>query len=119
MKIEFKPIDMKYQEVQEVTAAFLELNEDHYRYFVRFTAREPINIEDEGMGWQDDVLTCIDNVSLRKNCVCVEKQYQEGFDQWVVFISVLGLAHDNKMYFKEEKEAQEMHVKIKNWILNK
>lgn len=116
MKIEFKPINMQYQKVQECKEAFLELNDDHFRYFIIMRAKEPINLEDPDMGWQDDVLTSIDAFCFKINVAGIEKSYQPENEQWRVLIAINGLGDDIKMYFKKEKEAQEIFNKIRSWL---
>lgn len=117
-KIYFKPTTLEEQFPTQIDPElnFLELNDNHLIWRVKFFADEPVNPGDKSMGLKNE-LNDYYILAKREKVSGVEKSIMVGGKRWVIAIILTGFGSDIKIYFAKEQEAENMRDKICKWIL--
>lgn len=118
-KIFFKPTTLEQQFPTKIDSSlnYLELNEDHLVWRVKFFADEPVNAEDKNLGLKNE-LNDYYILAKKERVVGVEKSIMAGGKRWVIAIVIAGFGSDIKIYFAKEHEAEQMREKLCTWLLN-
>lgn len=109
-KIKFTPCNMKAQFITEIFQdhCFLELYENHVVFSAAFLADEPVDVEEKSKGVKN-LRTDFTCVAYKSRVSGIEKSLMADNKRWMVAIIVYGFSDDIKIYFKTEKEAQNLH----------
>lgn len=116
-KISIQPIRLKNQKPTEVRECFIELFSTHFRFRMSFIAEEPVDTEDESLGWKDGVRNDYDIVCLKSQVAGIEKSLTAD-EKWGVYIFCPVFPDHVRVYFRTEAPAQQLFDKLNNWILN-
>lgn len=116
MKIEVKPINLKYQKPKEVKKYYVELFETHLTCVIHWMANQPIIDEDESSGWEDKLTDS--EIFIKRSAINgIDRYYVRDPGVYCVLISANGIGEDFKTYFETRKEAREFMAIIQEWVL--
>lgn len=117
MVIELKAISLSNQKILEDRGCFIELNDDHIKYVMKFLADEPVNADDKEQGWEN-----IENdfviIGLKRNISGCERILCRKPTRWRVMFMMVGFAEDIRVYFKKQAEADDFFAKVQTWLLD-
>jgi hypothetical protein len=117
MKIDTKPVNLHQQKIKSAGECIIELSKDRLRHRMSFTADEPVDRNDESLGWEQK-MNDFDVIVKKDSIVAVEKWKCTNIDRWKIIISVNGMASDVTIYFRTEAAAIPVFDKIVNWIFD-
>jgi hypothetical protein len=110
------PIDLERQKPTKIGNCFIELHPDRLRYVMDFWAEEPTT-EDEKLGPWENVRIYFEVFYFKRCIVGLEKSITVN-KKWCVLLTIAGVSHDLKTYFRTEIAADQLFNFIKKWLLD-
>jgi len=113
--IELQPMDLYNQKMHEGTELRIELYSQYFKYIGNFHAEEPKDRDDHSLGFK----TVYNNFAIvvdKKSAVAMEKSWNDRDKHYCLYISVNGMAEDVKLFFKKEKEIDEVQQKLIKYL---
>jgi hypothetical protein len=109
--IQVKPMNLKNQRMNEDGDLRLEFYDGYFKYIGDFYADEPKDRDDHSLGWEM-VYNRFDIV-VNKTCISgFEKSWAHQYEHWSVYIFINGIGDEIKLFFKSEKDANEVMDKL-------
>jgi len=116
-RIDIIPIKLENQEpFGDDAAMWVELHDKYIKMRHKFMAREPIDIDDKAMGWED-VRNDYEMIARKEFIAGIEKQWLSKSKKWAIYIMIEGISPDMKWYYKTETKATEAYDIVQGWLL--
>jgi hypothetical protein len=113
--IELKPMELYNQKMHDGAELKMELHDKYFRCIGVFNADEPKDKDDHSLGWRT-VYNNFEIIVDKKAHVAMEKSWNDRDKHYCLYISVLGMSDDVKLFFKREKEIDEVKEKLTNYF---
>lgn len=108
-------IKLSEQAPTEVTTSEIIISDLGLKYSARFYADEPIDSDDEAMGYKN-VYNCFDVFARVEKIAGIEKSYSSKNKCWQIGIIVYGFQNYINLFFKKESAATEIFDKLYRWL---
>lgn len=113
--IKYIPINLEAQVILEDMGCYLKLHPESIEYNLSFYAEDLIDSEDKSLGYKQQNHN-FNVILLKKNILGVEKILTDN-NFWKIHIIFPGI-EGPKLYYKKEKDAEEVMHKILKYILS-
>lgn len=109
------PVKLLSQTPKEVKQSFIELGEKNIRYCVEMTADQWKDMDDESMG-REEAPIYFDRYALKKNIAGIEKSWNIKAKKWVIYISIIGIAEDWRLYYNKQTDCDAMLQELLEYL---
>lgn len=113
--IKYTPVSLWAQKMNQVELSEVHLFKDHLRFYFKFYADEPKDINDLDLGWDENVFNYFDYSITKHWVVGVELWFSVKNKAWYVSVIANG-TKDINLYVKKQSEAQEIYDKLYNYL---
>lgn len=115
IRININPVDLEDQKITECSELYLEIKGHLLTYSCKFYADEPKDPEDKSLGWVN-FFNRVYIVTTKDKISGMEKSFIPRTNHWGVYVLVPGFQEAIRVFFKKEKDADEVFTKIFNWL---
>lgn len=112
------PPSLRMQHITELLECFITIYDSGILYQSSFYADEYIDDTDKAMG-RENVFVSKKTYVLKQNLVGIEKWWLKIDECWCIYLFCNGMHQDLSWYFKKEEEADELFIKLFNYLHEK